>query len=180
VKNDDNIQYAKRVTNSQEEFDAINDPSYTDIGQYDWVVRMDLNQTWVAIKVTPSPDGSTETTVWNAYSPPNYKIGLYTASWTDQAYARKAVRFERVLELAMEGHRFFDLQRYSIDPSANGANNGYMANEINTYLQNEQKSRTYLNGSVFRKGVNEYFPIPQHQIDAGIDAHSALAFRIRS
>ncbi len=101
---------------------------------------------------------------FNGYAA-NYKVGLYTTPWTDQITARKAVRFERKLELAMEGHRFFDLQRYSIDPSANYANNGYMADVLNAYLAKEQAKRTYLQGKTFTKDQDEYFPIPQSQID---------------
>ena len=43
----------------------------------------------------------------------NYKVGLYTGQFTanGQTFARDAVRFERKIELAMENHRFFDLQR---------------------------------------------------------------------
>jgi len=37
----------------------------------------------------------------------NYKLDLYNSVWTDQNFARKAVRFERRIELGMEGHRFF-------------------------------------------------------------------------
>jgi hypothetical protein len=40
-----------------------------------------------------------------------YKVGLYP-SFPSQTYARDAVRAERKIELAMEGHRFFDLRRY--------------------------------------------------------------------
>lgn len=94
----------------------------------------------------------------------NYKVGLYT-SFPNQDYARKAVRFERKLELAMEGQRFFDLQRYSIDAKANYANNGYMADVLNAYIAKEKTRRTYLQGKTFTKGKNEYFPIPQSQID---------------
>jgi starch-binding outer membrane protein, SusD/RagB family len=91
----------------------------------------------------------------------NYKIGLYPAdTWTNQDFARKAVRYERMLELAMEGHRFFDLVRWGIADT-----------EINTYLEKEKKLRTYLDGALFRKSCNEYFPIPQTEIDlsAGAD-----------
>jgi len=33
-------------------------------------------------------------------SPTNYKIGTYTAAWTDAATARKAVRFERKIRVS--------------------------------------------------------------------------------
>ncbi len=101
---------------------------------------------------------------FNGYAA-NYKVGLYTVPWTDQATARKAVRFERKLELAMEGHRFFDLQRYSIDPSANYANNGYMADVLNAYIAKEKGRRTFFQNATFTKDQDEYFPIPQAQID---------------
>ncbi|MCF3111073.1 RagB/SusD family nutrient uptake outer membrane protein [Niabella sp. CC-SYL272] len=42
-----------------------------------------------------------------------YKIGTYP-SFPSQDYARKAVRFERRLELALEGHRYYDLVRWGI------------------------------------------------------------------
>lgn len=83
----------------------------------------------------------------------NYVIGEYTAAWTDQAEARKAVRFERRLELAMEGHRFFDLVRW-----------GVAAETINEYLAVEKDKRAYLIGASFKPGVNEYYPIPEQQI----------------
>jgi hypothetical protein len=93
-----------------------------------------------------------------------YKIATYptgTFASQGQSYARKAVRFERRLELAMEGHRFFDLQRWD-------AGTGYMADVLNNY-QKVEKTRNsfyYTNPTAqFHKGVNEYFPIPQKQID---------------
>lgn len=90
----------------------------------------------------------------------NYKVGLYNTPWTDPDYARKAVRFERRLELGEEGHRHFDLVRY-----------GDADVVINTYLQKEKSFITHLNGVTFKKGVNEYFPIPQTEIDK---SHGAL------
>lgn len=53
----------------------------------------------------------------------DYRIGLYTTPWTDQDAARTAVRYERRLELAMEGQRFFDLRRWGI---AEQVINGYL------------------------------------------------------
>jgi hypothetical protein len=87
----------------------------------------------------------------------NYKIGLYQ-SFPSQDYARKAVRFERRLELAMEGHRFFDLQRWD-----NGT--GYMANVISAFLSFEKPKRPYLSAATFHKGTSEIFAIPQNAID---------------
>ena len=83
----------------------------------------------------------------------NYVIDEYTTAWANQAAARKAVRFERRLELAMEGHRFFDLVRW-----------GIAAETLNKYLVEERDKREYLRGATFKAGVSEYFPIPEQQI----------------
>lgn len=82
----------------------------------------------------------------------NYQILPYP-SFPDQAYARKAVRFEHRLEFAMEGTRFFNLVRW-----------GMAANTLNTYLTKERNRRTYLGGAQFIKGTHEYYPIPYQEI----------------
>jgi len=95
-----------------------------------------------------------------------YKVGLYTAQdFENQEHARKILRFERLLELGMEGHRFFDLVRW-----------GIAKEEIQGYLDKEKIKRTYLMNVTFKKDVNEYFPIPQSQIDlsAGPDGKEQL------
>ena len=87
-------------------------------------------------------------------APANYQIKLYTTPFADQSFARKAVRFERRLELAMEGHRFFDLVRW-----------GVAAEVLNTYWAVEKDRRIYKRGSAgFTKGKNEYYPIPDRVI----------------
>ena len=88
-------------------------------------------------------------------SPAVYNIANYTASWTDKAVAREAVRFERRLELAMEGHRFFDLARYG---------NGYAATTLNAYLSVEKNKRLYLKSSPGFQAKNEFYPIPERAI----------------
>ena len=83
----------------------------------------------------------------------NYYIEEYTDPWTDQDVARKALQMERRLELAMEGHRFFDLVRWGIAEEV-----------INRYLKEEAELRTYMNGARFVAGKHEYFPIPLSEI----------------
>ncbi|RYJ51250.1 RagB/SusD family nutrient uptake outer membrane protein [Flavobacterium petrolei] len=85
----------------------------------------------------------------------NYNVKPYSTIWTDKTAARAAVHLETRLELAMEGHRFFNLVRW-----------GEADTVINTYLTTEKTRRTHLTNAVFTKGKNEYFPIPQRYIDA--------------
>jgi hypothetical protein len=91
---------------------------------------------------------------FNPLAPINYKIEVYTVPFADQATARKAVRFEKRLELAMEGHRLFDLVRW-----------GIAAEVLNAYHAIEKDRRIYKRGSAgFTKGKNEYYPIPDRVI----------------
>ena len=84
----------------------------------------------------------------------NYNIGEYTAAWTDTATARRAVRYETRLETAMEGNRFFDLQRW-----------GVQAEVLNDYLSRESEYRVYLKGKTFTSPKNQFYPIPTYAID---------------
>lgn len=83
-----------------------------------------------------------------------YVIGTYKTAWTDKEAARMAVRFERKLELNLEGHRFFDLVRW-----------GVADKELNAYLTFESKQLTGALGSAKFAAKYELLPIPQSQID---------------
>ena len=90
----------------------------------------------------------------------NYLINEYPAghdAFSTQEKARRTVYFERRLELAMEGHRFFDLVRW-----------GVAEQYINKYITEERLRRPSQlnNANFFVNGKNEYFPIPLLQIDA--------------
>lgn len=89
----------------------------------------------------------------------NYKIGLYPATGWTQAYALQAVRFEERLELAMEGKRWFELQRWGIIDAV-----------MNAYYQSEASRVSYLKGATFNS-FNEYLPIPQQEIDLAPDLY---------
>ncbi|MBD1262770.1 RagB/SusD family nutrient uptake outer membrane protein [Maribacter polysiphoniae] len=85
----------------------------------------------------------------------NYQIEPY-ASFPDQAFARKAVRFERRLELGMEGHRLFDLRRWGVAEEV-----------INTYIANEAEDINQSDYGRFGTYTDKYnlFPIPLTAID---------------
>ena len=87
----------------------------------------------------------------------NYDVSTYqdgqNINWTQET-AREALRFERRLELAMEGWRFFDLVRW-----------GIAAETLNDYFDAEAQRRDYLEDAGFQEGRDEYLPIPQQQID---------------
>lgn len=125
---------------------------------------------WVKGRLTGYTGGdATKPIVDNSQYAANYMVGLYTAAdFTDKNTARKLVWFERKLELAMEGHRFFDLQRY--DGLFGGpAGASYMANTLNTYIAHDTAvphfGNAALKGAKFTAGRSELYPIPQSQID---------------
>ncbi len=72
--------------------------------------------------------------------------------WTEEN-ARKALRWERRLELAMENGRFFDLVRWGIADQA-----------MNAYYDVEKSRRSYYSSAHFTADRNEYLPIPEAQI----------------
>ncbi len=103
-------------------------------------------------KDASDPLGGFTTTPAANYKIAAYPAGAFTSKGKDGAL--KAIYFERKVELAMEGHRFFDLSRWGIADVA-----------LNAYINYESKVTPDVTGGKFVKGVNEYYPIPQRQID---------------
>jgi hypothetical protein len=106
---------------------------------------------------TRAKNSTQRTRFANGTAPSNYNISEYVdgvnINWT-QENARKALQWERRLEFAMESPRFFDLVRW-----------GIAAETLNGYLAKEKTRRAYLASAQFTKGRDEYFPIPQREID---------------
>jgi len=87
----------------------------------------------------------------------NYNTAVYpggSPAFSTKDNALKAIYFERKIELAMEGHRYFDLVRWS---TANA--------DLNAYYIYEGQFTNDIRGGKFTTNKNEYYPIPQVQLD---------------
>lgn len=122
--------------------------AYIELGQIEEGVAI-INQIRLRAKNSP------RVMDFNDSSKPaaNYVINVYP-SGLSQEQAREALRFERRLELANEGHRFYDLVRW-----------GIAVEYVNHYISVEQGNRSYLAGASLTPN-EEYLPIPQIEIDA--------------
>ncbi len=84
-----------------------------------------------------------------------YKVGQYVVPFANQAEARQAVRWERRLELAMEGYRFFDLRRWNDVQTLVDFLNVEKTRRVQLYAGTQQPTATKL----------KYFPLPSIEID---------------
>ena len=126
----------------------------TSPGAFAWVVRTDRNSTFMYLgDVNGGGPGNIDN--WNEYPNPadNYNVEPYTmAEFQSAPGPERRVHFERKLELAMEGHRFYDLARWDRAES-----------RMNEYFQYQGGMTDDVNtGDNFQCTV---FPIPQTQID---------------
>jgi hypothetical protein len=86
----------------------------------------------------------------------NYSISTYDEHFANIEEARYALRIERKLELGLEGHRYFDLNRW-----------GITVTELNRILA-YQKTMSWgpaLYGNAVVSEEDVTYPIPQRQID---------------
>jgi hypothetical protein len=94
----------------------------------------------------------------------NYKVSPYPGgAFASKDFALKAIYFERKIELAMEGHRFFDLVRWGIADT-----------ELNAYISFQSTITNDVKNGKFLKGKNEYYPIPQREIDLSVKGGSPV------
>jgi starch-binding outer membrane protein, SusD/RagB family len=84
----------------------------------------------------------------------HYQVGLYNTPFASQDEARTAVRYERRLELAMEGQRFFDLRRW-----------GVFQQVLTDYLSVESTRRLFLAAAAPVTDRHHLYPIPSIQIE---------------
>jgi starch-binding outer membrane protein, SusD/RagB family len=89
---------------------------------------------------------------WADYEIAPYPDGTFAA---DKDAAREMVRLERRLELALEGHRFFDLKRWGFT---------YASTVLNNYVAVEKARRSYLAGAATFSEKNMSFPLPTVQV----------------
>lgn len=88
----------------------------------------------------------------------NYLINPYPGPgvfpFDTKANALKAVQEETRLEFACQNHRYFDLRRW-----------GILAPTLNAYVAHDVQFRTFMTGATFIAAEDDYWPLPQSQID---------------
>lgn len=93
----------------------------------------------------------------------NYMIKLYplgSPAFATRESALKAILYERLLELGLEGHRAYDVIRFG------QADDGKTdQEEFNSFIAFESKRRGYLSSAVYTKVPDMFMPIPQEAVD---------------
>ena len=96
-----------------------------------------------------------------SYAKDQCEIAQYPDNYfTSKEVARKCLRWERRLEMAMENGRFFDLRRWGI---ASKTLNAYFLTEQNDVYEGQTYGQYYKDAH-FTAGKNEFFPIPYNQM----------------
>ena len=96
-----------------------------------------------------------------SYAKNQCDIALYPDNYfSTKEIARKCLRWERRLEMAMENGRFFDLRRWGI---ASKTLNAYFESEQHDVYEGQTYGQYYKDAH-FTAGKNEFFPIPYNQM----------------
>ncbi len=121
--------------------------AYIELGQQDKALPL-INQIRARAAASTGRLKKADGTFASKYNTKEYP----SAGWTKD-YARKALQWERRLEFATEGPRFFDLVRWGIAEPI-----------LNAYINIEKVRRPFLATAKFTAGRDEYLPIPQSEI----------------
>jgi hypothetical protein len=100
-----------------------------------------------------------------------YAVAAYPAGYfSTGTIAMQAIIMENRIELAEEGQRFFDLQRWQLygNPVFPTPGSNFMATTLDTYatIENQWHPAQFPSGLQFTSGKCEYYPIPLSQIQA--------------
>lgn len=96
-----------------------------------------------------------------SYAANQCEIALYPTSYfQDKETARKCLRWERRLEMAMENGRYFDLKRWGI---ASETLNAYFKSESHSSYEGQSYAQ-YYNDAYYTAEKNEFYPIPYNQL----------------
>lgn len=95
------------------------------------------------------------------YAADQCDIALYPASYfRDKETARKCLRWERRLEMAMENGRYFDLRRWGV---ASETLNAFFDKAKNSVYDGQAYGQYYKDAH-YTAGKNEFYPIPYNQL----------------
>lgn len=166
VTNSDNLAFAAAEATSESEV-----LSQTGLSAFDWVVRTDNQTTYVLL----DPDNPGTLDSWAVYDLPDYEVGTYSSLTQGTTSPMEKIMHERKLELAGEGHRLYDLVRWS-GFWANGGGSGEGATEFSNMVRDRLEaiySHESSDNTIGLKNVADFdagnvkpiFPVPQRQID---------------
>jgi len=94
-----------------------------------------------------------------------YVINPYTTAWAKDNASREKVRFERKLELSGEGHRFYDLCRWSGAYGGTSPTPDYVQRVLDAYIAYESPKLPIAMSGVAYGANDKFLPLPQGQVD---------------